>query len=189
MKIIFVRHGESEHNARKSDEKNTPLTKKGREQAISLGKRLRKYKISSIYTSTLLRAKETGKIVSDIIKVPIKGSFGELDEYPSDYLKMNFWRFLHRTTNKRFKDMKKLLDDISRNKTEDRAILIVAHGITNRIIIGHFLEFPIRKELLRFNQENTCVNILVWKKEFNNWSIDCLNDRKHLPLNLISKTY
>jgi len=189
MKIIFVRHGESEHNANRSAEKNTPLTERGRKQATALGEKLKKYRISEIYTSNLVRSKETGKIISEIVGVPVEGNFEELDEYPGEYLNMNFWKFLHRKTNKRFKKMGKLLNQISRNRNDNKTILLVAHGITNRIILGHFLELPIKKELLRFNQENTCMNILFWKPEFKNWSVDCFNDISHLPKGLISKKY
>ncbi len=45
MKIILVRHGESEFNAKKIISEDSPLTKKGTLQAEALGKELRKDKI------------------------------------------------------------------------------------------------------------------------------------------------
>ena len=56
MRIIFVRHGESEHNAKLTDVEDSDLTKKGKEQAKHLGESLKKQKISAIYT------KKSGRI-------------------------------------------------------------------------------------------------------------------------------
>jgi len=94
MKIVLVRHGESGHNARMNDNKNSSLTKKGKIQAELLGKRLKreKIKIDKIYTSNLIRSKQTAEIVSKIIKIPISKSFEEFSEYPSANLKNFFVR-------------------------------------------------------------------------------------------------
>lgn len=185
MNIIFVRHGESESNAKISKDKNSRLTKKGERQAEYLGKRLRRYNISEIYTSNLIRSKQTGKIVSDILKIPVKESLTELDEYPGNYLKSRF-RIFSLKLGKRKNRLKIFLNKISKERKSDKTILIVAHGITNRIIMGHLSQIPINKRILRFSQENSCVNILSWKEEYNNWNINCVNDIEHLPLKLRS---
>jgi broad specificity phosphatase PhoE len=177
MKIIFVRHGESEHNAKHSEEENSGLTKKGEIQAKYLGMRLKKCKISSIYTSNLLRSKQTGEIISKIIKVPVKGRFEELDEYSSK----NFRSVFTRTFNMRLKKLRKLLDKISKERKKDRTILIVAHGGTNRIIMGYFLQLPLKKQLLRFTQHNTGINSIDWNDDFKNWRMEHMNDIAHLP--------
>jgi len=181
MKIIFVRHGESENNARLSDDKNSGLTKRGEKQARLLGDSLKKERISVIYTSDLLRAKETGEIISKIIGVPVKNNFEELNEYPSGNLRSR----LKLLFNKRLKKLKKLLNEISRNRNRDKTILIVAHGITNKIIMGYFVELPLRKQLLRFKQHNTCINTISWSEEYNNWTLDCMNNVSHLPKQLV----
>jgi broad specificity phosphatase PhoE len=84
------------------------------------------------------------------------------------------------------KRLRNFLDRISKEREEDKTILIVAHGITNKVIISHLVQLRLGKQLLRFSQENTCMNILTWKKEFNNWNINCINDIEHLPTNLRS---
>jgi broad specificity phosphatase PhoE len=180
MKIIFVRHGESMHNAKLTDNKDSGLTRKGRAQAKYLGEKLKKQKISTIYTSNLLRTKETGEIISKIIKVPIKSTFEELNEYPSKNLRSRLKLFF----NKRFRKLKKLLDKISNEKEKNKTILIVAHGITNRIMLGYLVQLPLKKQLLRFKQHNTCLNSISWNKDNNNWSPDCVNDISHLPKKL-----
>ncbi len=187
MNIIFVRHGESAHNAKISEEGNSSLTEKGRKQAELLGKRLRKYKISTIYTSNLLRAKETGEIISKILKIPVKENLEELDEYSSNHLRSVLRALIRRKTSRRLKRLKRFLNKISEKREEEKTILIIAHGVTNRIIMGYLSQIPLRKQLLRFSQENTCLNVLKWKKEYNNWNINCINDIEHLPIKLRSK--
>ncbi len=184
MNIIFVRHGESEANAEISKEENSVLTKKGREQAKALGKKLKNENVSVIYTSNLKRAKETGEIISNILNVPIKENLEELDEYPSKHLRFRLRSLFNIKINKRIKRLRKFLDKISKEREEEKTILIIAHGITNKIIMSHLVRIPLRKQLLRFSQDNTCLNRLIWKKEFNNWNIKCLNNIEHLPINL-----
>ncbi len=176
MKIILVRHGESESNAKKSDEKDSNLTKKGRVQAEHLARKLKNEKISKIYTSNLIRAKQTGDIISKIIRVPVKTGFEELNEYEGKHLR-SFWRMFF---NQRLKKLKRLLNKISREKEKKKKILIVAHGITNKIILSYFLKIN-KKKLLQFHQKNTCINIIKWEPDFKNWSLKCMNDISHLP--------
>ena len=176
MKIILVRHGESEHNAGIVDDKNSCLTKTGKKQAKFLGKKLKKYPISEIYSSKMLRAKETAQIISKIIKVPVKEEFEELNEYDSEILKSR----LKILFNGRLKKLKKLLNKISKDKNEEKTILIIAHGVANRIIMGYLLELPLIKQILRFKQHNTGLNVLYWNKNFKNWALDSMNNTSHL---------
>ena len=182
MKILLVRHGESEHNSGKSANKDSSLTKKGKSQAEHLGKKLRKekIKIDKIYTSNLIRSKQTAEIISKIIKVPIKKSLEELNEYPSANLRNKIKIFF----NARIKKLRNLLNSIAKDKEKNKTIPIVAHGVTNRIIIGHLLEIPLGKQLLRLWQHNTAVSVLIWNKNFKNWGLESMNDVNHLPKNL-----
>src|SRR3989344_209183 len=133
MKIILIRHGESEHNAKITLSRDSKLTKKGEIQAKHLGEKIKnkKIKIDKIYTSNLIRSKQTAEIISKIVKVPIKKNFEELNEYPSVNLKSFFVRLL----NMRLVKLKRLLAEITKNRRKDKTILVVAHGITNRIIM------------------------------------------------------
>ncbi|MDD5699909.1 MAG: histidine phosphatase family protein [Candidatus Nanoarchaeia archaeon] len=184
MNIIFVRHGESEDNAGVIKGEDTILTKRGKEQAKALGNRLKKYNIATIYTSRLRRAKQTGEIISKILKVPIKENLEELDEYPHKHLRSRLLFLFDIKLRKRIKRLKRFLDGISKEREEDKTILVIAHGITNKIIMSHLVQIPWRKQMLRFNQDNTGVNMLTWKKEYKNWSVRYINDIEHLPINL-----
>ena len=61
MKLLIVRHGETEENNKKILQGILPgrLTKLGEEQAKELGKKLKKYKIDKIYCSPIDRCRQT----------------------------------------------------------------------------------------------------------------------------------
>jgi len=184
MKIILVRHGESEHNSGKSKSNDSSLTKKGEIQAKHLGEKLKKerIKIDAIYTSNLIRSKQTAEIISKIIKVPIKKSFDEFNEYHAYHVKSKFMGLL----SPRLRALKKLLKKISRDREKDKTILIVAHGKTNRIIIAYLLQIPLGKYLFRLAQHNTGFSVLYWNKTFQNWRLQSMNDFTHLPRRLVT---
>lgn len=182
MKIIFVRHGESKSNAGLTEDEDSPLTRKGKMQAKYLANSLKKENISIIYTSNLLRAKQTGEIISKIIKVPIKASVEELNEYLGRHLRS----LLELLFNRRLKRLKKFLKKISKDKGKNKTILIVAHAITNRIIMGYLLEIPLKKQLLFFRQHNTAMNSIYWSKFYGNWHMEHMNNLSHLPERLIT---
>ena len=184
MKIIFVRHGESEFNAGLTKEKDVPLTKKGRKQAESLGKALKRYNISEIYTSKMIRAKQTGEIISKVLKVPVKGNLEELNEFRARHLRSRLRAALSTDYNRKLKKLRKFLDRVSEDRNKDKTILLVAHGFTNRIIMAVLLKIPINKKLFRFNQDNTCMNMLIWGDRYKEWNISCLNNIEHLPAGL-----
>lgn len=61
MRLLFVRHGETEWNAtlRYQGQANIPLNERGRAQARAAADRLARYGVSALYTSDLSRAAET----------------------------------------------------------------------------------------------------------------------------------
>ncbi len=67
MKVICVRHGESEANLIREFSNRCckhPLTEKGREQANELCQKLKSEKIIKIYSSPVLRAMQTSEIIA-----------------------------------------------------------------------------------------------------------------------------
>ncbi len=67
MKIYLIRHGESVgnkigiHQGQKND---FPLSKLGKKQASFLRKRFEGLKVDAVYSSDLIRAKETAEFIS-----------------------------------------------------------------------------------------------------------------------------
>ena len=75
MKLYFVRHGESVANLlgefSNSGVKH-PLTEKGVEQAQALAQKLAGIPFEIIYSSPILRARQTAQIVADQLCVPVE---------------------------------------------------------------------------------------------------------------------
>lgn len=51
---------------------NMPLSETGREQAKKIAERLAKFKIDTIFTSPVARARETAEIISKSLKIPVE---------------------------------------------------------------------------------------------------------------------
>jgi uncharacterized phosphatase len=78
--VYFVRHGEAQANVdgiHAGSGLDSPLTKKGRQQAHELEKSLANKQIDLIVTSPLIRASETAKIIADDYRYA-----GEIIKYP-----------------------------------------------------------------------------------------------------------
>ena len=74
MKLILVRHGETEGNVKQIIQGQThgKLTKKGIKQAKLLARRLKNEKIDVVFSSDLQRAKNTTKqILNHHCKIPV----------------------------------------------------------------------------------------------------------------------
>ena len=76
MRILFARHGESEANLQKiisNRDLHHPLTDKGISQASALAERLsNSFQVKTIWSSPILRAKETAEIVAKKLELPLK---------------------------------------------------------------------------------------------------------------------
>jgi probable phosphoglycerate mutase len=176
MEIIFIRHSEKELVG-----EDPPLTKRGVQQAKFLSKRLKREKIREFYCSNLNRAKQTAMIVSEKIRIKPQVEIA-LNEFASDFLikSKNKW-------NKEEKEhyiklisfLKKLTDD----KNENKVVLIIAHGVTNRIILSYLLDLNF-KNLIRFRQSETGLNSVYWADKFKNWRLKIWNDNSHIPIKL-----
>lgn len=72
--ILLIRHSESESNIRhliSHDAESYPLTEKGIEQSKILGKELKKLKVDDIYSSPILRCRQTAHIIAEYLNCPI----------------------------------------------------------------------------------------------------------------------
>ena len=69
MRLILIRHGETEWNAtlRYMGQAAVPLNDTGRAQARAAAERLRRYAAVALYTSDLVRAAETAEIIGAAI--------------------------------------------------------------------------------------------------------------------------
>lgn len=79
--FYFVRHGESELNARQliAGSLDTELTELGRSQALKAADALAKEPITAIYSSSMRRARDTAAPIAQRLKLPVT-VIAELDE-------------------------------------------------------------------------------------------------------------
>lgn len=71
--IYIFRHGQTDYNMsrRVMGQLDIPLNKTGQAQAVELANKISEEPIQAIYTSPLLRAKQTAQILADKIGIPI----------------------------------------------------------------------------------------------------------------------
>lgn len=72
--IHLVRHGETDWNRelRWQGHADVPINERGREQALELADRLSGARFAAVYSSDLVRAAETARIVADRLSLPVR---------------------------------------------------------------------------------------------------------------------
>lgn len=67
-RVIFIRHGQTIWNLEKREmgQLDSPLSEKGKIQAIAIAKRLKNITFSKLYSSDLGRALQTAQYISDV---------------------------------------------------------------------------------------------------------------------------
>lgn len=176
MKIYLVRHAE-----KKEENSASPLTKKGFKQAKYLARFLKKIDIDEFYCSNFLRAKQTAQKVSKKIKMEptIEDS---LNEYQMTSLKKNF-KDSTKEELKRLSNLKKFIKNLTKNPLEKKSILIIAHGVTNRIIVSELMNIE-KIKLVGFMQHETGITKMKWNSKHKNWRVKTWSDNSHLPKRL-----
>lgn len=143
--LYFVRHGESQDNRDYVwSRPDTPLTKKGRSQAMETAKNIKEQGLyfDLIVVSPLPRAKETAKIIIDTTGHP-----GEKVEY-NVLLVERDWGSLTGQPNKNFYTDGRTIEDIDKAvgaeklmTVQERASKILGHlksrPEANILIVGH----------------------------------------------------
>lgn len=168
MKIYLTRHGETKWNVegRLQGSKDSPLTKKGIEDAKALGHRLSKVDLDVIYSSTSPRAMITAEIIRGKrnIKIIQMDALKEMDtgdwqgrtlkeiekNHPQEY--HNYWNspHLYRAANggEKFNQVQRraiaVIKDII-NEKRYQSILIISHGVTLKSIITYYQGKPIER--------------------------------------------
>ena len=198
-KIFLIRHGETEWNrvGKLQGISDIRLSPEGINQAHLLAAHTPFNSVDAIYTSDLVRAVMTARILSDKFDLPIikerglrETSFGDWEgRYLSNLAKENPNGFEHFFTRpdkvqppngetflqSQARIMNALDEIIADN--EDRNIIVVTHGAAIRLILCAALYIPIRK-MWAINQNNMAVNILIFND--GDFSIELMNSTLHL---------
>ncbi|HYK73834.1 MAG TPA: histidine phosphatase family protein [Pseudoneobacillus sp.] len=198
MKILLIRHGESEADLLDVHEgrANFSLTSLGNMQAKQMSMWVNKrFKPDLIWTSTLNRAKETAKILSEVTGTLIREEEG-LKEFNNGVLagmkrldaKLKYPEPIGgRKPHEQIKGGESELEfrfraemTFSKILTESEGmecIVIVSHGGMISNLLKSFLRLPIPSES-RFFTGDTGIHFL--HKEGNKTSIVFLNNQEHL---------
>ncbi len=178
MNIYLIRHGRQNSKLCNVD---VPLAIEGRRQAELLGKRLANYPIDGLYSSELIRAVETAKIVNEfllqehIIRPEIKEiSFGDLEGKSDEYIKEHFSDFTQKQMlleedipypggecgREVFQRSIKVVEEIINSGKEN--VVVVTHGGVIRSLLAGILGLDMSKKLL-FAQslENTSLKLNI----------------------------
>lgn len=176
MELIFIRHAEKEETG-----EDPYLTKKGIKQAKHLSKKLKKWEFDEFYCSNMNRAKQTAEIVSKEIKMKPEINKA-LNEFKSEMLikNKNNWGSEEKS---HYNALISFLKKITKKPDDKKSILIIAHGITNRIILSYFLGLNLKK-IIQFRQAEGGFNSIYWAEKFKNWRLKIWNDNNHIPKKL-----
>ena len=136
VKLFLVRHGES------VEKKPEPiLSKKCRQQAKDLAKRLAQLRITKVYVSSAKRSRETYEIYKQLkpdVPVVVSNNLKEI------YRTLVGGPERHGTPpDREKKDMQRadtILKEILNNAQEDDSILLFIHGNLIRYIFAHLLQ-------------------------------------------------
>ena len=170
------------------------INRKGKEQAKKLRDRLAEEDISKIYSSSMTRAIETAKIVSEPHNLDIEESEELKEVARAKFEGERFEDLIAEISNSETEDYLwkpeggesleelkergvKFLNRI-KEKHEEERIVIVSHGGTiSSILLGILAHSA--KNSYRISQENCSMNRLNWNAE-KGWAIHSVNDVSHL---------
>jgi len=196
MRIYIVRHGESHTNVsgRIMSSTDLALTDRGALQAEAAYEYLSDVKFDHVFSSPLLRARQTAEIIcGDKDKIVFCDElkemlFGEMEgltweEKLSRYPDVSHESGLSQAkidSGESFEDVVVRCNSFIENKLEPILdggnVLIVSHGITLRVLINCLLKRPNE----HVNYINWADNTAIAEIDLTTRSLLRLNDRKHL---------
>ena len=201
MRIYLVRHGETEWNRvrRFQGRSNLPLNKEGIKQVKALALALKNKPLTAIYTSPLIRALETARLIKVFHpSIPIFEEKGliEIDLGEFDGMKAQDWAEQYPDFRKAWNEnpasvkmpggeslkevqvrAKHTLERIIRIYPPDTTLLISSHNFVNLTILCDLLEIPLRR-FRELRQDNAAFNVI--RKKGDRLYAELVNERSHL---------
>jgi len=201
MRIYLVRHGETEWNRARifQGRSNLPLNQEGRKQVKALALALKNKPLNAIYTSPLIRALETARLIKvfhPLIPIFEEKGLIEMDLGEFDGMKARDWAEQYPDFRKAWNEnpasvkmpggeslkevqvrAKDTLERITRIYPPDTTILISSHNFVNLTILCDLLEIPLHR-FRELRQENAAFNVIC--KKGNRLYAELVNERSHL---------
>jgi broad specificity phosphatase PhoE len=199
--LVLLRHGQTTWNAGAGEERfrgrtDLSLDEIGHAQAHAVAERLGAEAIDAVYTSPLLRARQTIRPLADRLNLPVQNHEGLLDidygrfhclghseaeaAFPTRY---SLWRDL--PSRVRFPEGEGLVDVQARivalleelvARHPGQTVVLVGHQIVNKVVVCTVLDLAL-DQLWRIRQDTAAVDIL---SRDSVWHALCLNDTCHL---------
>jgi broad specificity phosphatase PhoE len=171
--VYFVRHGDRIHIPGTPPPHDFSLSAKGKRQAKAIAYKFAKIKgeIDVLYSSPMKRAYETAvEIGKQIGKKPVilKG-FEEIEnnfEHPKIF-SLDYWK-----AKREIKKKQEILDKIL-DKNRKKVIVIVAHGMLNKILLGRKLGLSYKSSSV-FDAHNCHISLVRFKGKKLDY-IHCIN--------------
>lgn len=200
MKLFLLRHGQTNLNrdGKYQGAADKDLNDFGRNQAILLGKRLKKYNIDIIYSSDLKRVLETSEIINNNInkEIIVKEELREINMGSWDTLTIEERYMRHgdyaKEWSKHLEDLpypdgecgrdvcKRAMKVVNQIKNQlHENIAIVTSGGTIAILLSEFLGL---EQYKRFNMliDNCSISLVEYDKPTDKFIVKCVNDTGHL---------
>ena len=201
MRIYLVRHGETEWNRvrRFQGRSDLPLNKEGREQVRALALALKNKPLMAIYTSPLIRALETARLIKVYHpSAPIFEEKGLIEMHLGEFdgMKVQDWAEQYPDIQKVWNEnpasvkmpggeslkevqdrSKKTLERITRIHSPDDTILISSHNFVNLTILCDLLNIPLNR-FRELHQKNAAFNVICKKED--RFYVELVNERSHL---------
>ncbi|MEK6917678.1 MAG: histidine phosphatase family protein [Nanoarchaeota archaeon] len=188
MKLIIVRHGETEENVKEIHQGHMPgnLSKEGKEQTKKLALRLKDEKIDVIYSSDLKRAIDTTK---EIIKFHKNVKVFYTDKLREIHAGSFTGKTYKETKGLKFPEDSETIDQLyvrGKNflneiykKNKNSTVLIVGHGMLNRAFVSVIMNKPAIYIREQETPGPTSVNVFEIN-ENKKHKIHLLNSTEHL---------
>ncbi|HLC84335.1 MAG TPA: histidine phosphatase family protein [Candidatus Nanoarchaeia archaeon] len=177
MRLILVRHGETDYNVQKLNQgwADSKLTEKGIEQARAVGQRLKDEKVDVAYFSDLLRTRESAEEILKIIKLPTQvlqwlreRNLGEFEHKALGSMKVFVQTHGLDLLSLKPKGGESILEfrervkqgfDTLSKKEKGRTVLLITHGGVIAQLLLHVLKID-DKEYDHYHPENCALTIL-----------------------------
>lgn len=165
-KLWLVRHGQTDWNLTgkwQGQDSDAPgLNDTGHAQVLTICEQLKGGKFSAIYSSDLLRARQTAEMIAESLGLPVtlewrlrEINLGEWEGMPSEEIEAKYPMELAARAQNSFYErapngesphevadrVLMAINEIA-HKHPDESVLIVAHGISLAVIICHSEGFP-----------------------------------------------
>jgi broad specificity phosphatase PhoE len=202
IKILLVRHGETDWNlaGRFQGRSDVPLNQKGVEQANALASALGGESLAAIYSSPLVRARETARLIQVFHpSAPLYEEEGlvEMDLGEFEGIEGPRWAEKHADFRKAWRDnpasvtmpggenlqqvqarSMAVLERITHSYPLGSTLLVCSHNFVILTILCRALEIPLDR-FRELKQGTAALNVIYMQGE--RLQAEVVNDRSHLP--------